>query len=142
MSLDHDDKYGREKFKEIGTLSSMLPAYVRQCCRSMHDGTDVTVLEAYRETAIKVLWSFQREYDFVRVHLEIMKIYDSTMVRELIEKYPGDTMKEASYCLCTSSNNGLPKRACLHCPRVGRWIMLMKRAGTTNPETGERYDYK
>jgi len=143
MSLtDKDDKFGYEQFKEIGKLSSMLPAYVRQCCRSLHDGTDTEVLEAYRENAIKVLWNFQKKYAFVDKHLSTLKLYDSSTMQELIRENPGDRLKEALYCLCTSSNNGLPKRACLHCPKVGTWIKIMNRAGTINPETGDRYELK
>lgn len=142
MPLTHDDPYGYEKFKEIGKLSSMFPAYVRQCCRSLHDGTDTSVLESYREVAIKVLWQYQKKYPFVDRHLELLRIFDSSMVQELITLNPPDNAKEAFYCLCTTSNNGLPKRACLHCSKVGRWIDIMKKCGTIDEKTGKRYDYK
>lgn len=137
-----DDPYGRDTFREIGRLSSLLPSYVRHCCRSIYDGTDDEVLDAYREEAFKVLTHHVKKYGFVEKHMDLFKLYDPEMMKEMIQAHVYDSLAESLYCLATSSNTGLPKRACLHCPKVARWIATMKRAGTMNPETGERYGYK
>lgn len=134
--------FGREKFKEIGTLSAIFPAYVRHCCRALYDGTDIEVLNAYREIGYKVLVNYRDKYDFARKHCELLQAYDPAMVQEVIQCNPSESKSVAFQCFAISSSVGLPKRACLHCPKVGAWIKIMNRAGTTNHETGERYDYK
>jgi len=132
------EDYGRSDFKEIGTLSSIFPSFVRQCCRSRYDGTQIEVLEAYREVAIRTLHRFQKKYTFVDRHLDLLKVYDSSEIVQLIENNPGDSLKEAFYCLATRDNMGLPKRACLHCPKVSGWIKRMEKAGIIDGETGKR----
>ncbi len=137
------DDYGKEKFIEIGRLSSMLPAYIRHCCRGLHDGTDVNVLDAYREVAYKTLLKYSQKYKFVPNHLELLRIYTPDMVQEMITHNAEIGMKrQLLTCMATSTPLGLPKRACLHCPKVSGWIKIMNRAGTINKETGERYEHK
>lgn len=136
------DDFGRAKFQEIGKLSAIFPAYVRHCCRALYDGTDIEVLEAYREIGYKTLVNYRDVYDFARKHCFLMQTYSPDMVQDVIKENPSEHKSIAFQCFAISSSVGLPKRACLHCPKVAGWMKIMNRAGTINPETGERYGYK
>jgi hypothetical protein len=133
------DDYGKADFKEIGVLSSQLPAYVRHCCRSIHDGTDDEVLDAFRVVSYTTLQRYADKYPFAREHMELMRYFEPAMVKKIILKNNSNKMLG---CLATNTSQGLPKRACLHCPKVGLWLKLMKKAGTIDEKTGERIDYK
>ncbi len=133
------EDYGKSKFREIGQLSSMLPAYVRHCCRSIHDGTDILVLDAFRTEAYKTLVRFQDKYGFIPGHMELLRIYDPEKIQEIIKTTRIKDRKIAfEGCLSTGTVLGLPKRACLHCPKVGEWIQRMKEGGTIDETTGKR----
>lgn len=134
--------YGHADFKKIGKLSAIFPAYVRHCCRALYDGTDLEVLEAYRVIGYKVLVEYRDQYDFARKHCLLLQTYTPDMVQDVIQSNPSEHKTIAFQCFAQSSSVGLPKRACLHCPKVSGWMKIMNRAGTINPETGERYDYK
>lgn len=142
MNHGRMEDYGKDTFKEIGKLSSMLPAYIRHCCRAMHDGTDLDVLDAYREVAYKVLLNYTEKYKFVNNHLELLRIYTPEMMQNLIKCNQGESRRIGLQCLSTSTAIGLPKRACLHCPKVSTWVKVMQKAGTIDETTGERKDYK
>lgn len=127
--------YGRDEFQEIGKLSSMLPAYVRACCRATFDGTDESVLESYRQAAYKVLRTHDVRYEFVKPHIELLLNYsprDMWSLIALVKLDSGD-------CLASNSALGMPKRACLHCHYVGKYVALMKKAGKEDEKTGFRY---
>jgi len=132
--------YGKYDFREVGKLSSFLPSYVRHCCRSRYDGTDTQVLDSFRYVSIRVLQEYKETYPFVNNHLTILKYYSPDMVLELMENF--DEKPAVLGCMATAHTIGLPKRACLHCPKVGQWIRRMHLTGTVNKETGERYDFK
>ena len=129
------DDYGKSVYREIGTLSSQLPSYVRHCCRSIHDGTDDEVLNSFRIVAFTVLSKHRDKYPFVNGHLEMLEFFEPEMVKKIIMK--NNSNKQLG-CLATATHQGLPKRACLHCPKVGLWLKLMKKAGTIDEKTGER----
>jgi hypothetical protein len=116
------DAYGYEQFREIGKLSSMLPAYVRQCCRSLHDGTDDAVLDCYRIAAINALKAYRNEYPFVIDHMKTLKINNPESVKRVIIANKAGL----NSCLAINTSNGLPKRACLHCPKVGLWMRIIR----------------
>jgi hypothetical protein len=127
---------GKQKFREIGMLSSQLPAYVRHCCRALYDGTDDGVLDAFRIVSYKTLVQYKDEYPFIKNHLEIMRLYEPSMVKEMIREN-----QVLVQCLAKSTHQGLPKRACLHCEKIGKWIAIMNNYGKMN-EKGVRNDYK
>ena len=131
MTAEKDD-YGKSEFSEIGKLSSMLPAYIRHCCRSLHDGTDTNVLDAYRTVAYKTLLKYEKKYTFIHKHLDTLKIFSPDDIREMIQKTHCDNAKTQFYCLATSTALGLPKRACLHCPKVSVWMKRLNEAGTVD----------
>ena len=114
--------YGLNDFREIGKLSSMLPAYFRHCCRSLHDGTDDNVLLAYRDVALRELKPFKKKYDFAVEHSGLMLEYTPDDVKKIIL---GNSVSLTS-CHAINTTNGLPKRSCLHCPKVGLWLRIMK----------------
>ena len=129
--MTYNEDYGRNRFKEVGVLSSMLPSYVRQCCRSMYDGTDNEVLDTNREIAFHVLAKFKRDYDFVDRHLFIIRAYTPEMVKEMIQA----NMPKLDSCMAIKTHQGLPKRACLHCPKMADWMRIMREY-----RTGENSD--
>jgi len=129
--------YGRADFKEIGKLSSMLPAYLRHCCRAVVvDGTDDEVLDAFRTVSYRVLMEYVDKYKFARNHAELMRIFHPEMMKDLIKSNPTPIQ-----CLVSGTHQGLPKRACLHCPKISKWINLMEKYGTIDEE-GKRVGYK
>ena len=67
--------FGHDEFREIGKLSSMLPAYIRQCCRATYDGTDAQVLDAYRLQAYKVMLDYREKYPFLKSHIDLLTLY-------------------------------------------------------------------
>ena len=139
IAMTSSDDYGKSVFREIGKLSSQLPAYVRHCCRSMHDGTDDEVLDAFRVVSYKVLSRHIGDYPFVEKHAELMRYFDPDMVKKII--CANHTGKMES-CLSINSSVGLPKRACLHCPKVGLWMKEMEKAGKIDEKTGKRVRYE
>lgn len=128
--------YGKSEFKEIGILSSQLPSYVRHCCRSLYDGTDEDVLEAFRTTSYRVLSDYRDKYKFAGKHAELLQIFNPETMKDLIT-----SNKQLIPCLATQTHQGLPKRACLHCPKVALWIKRMSEYGTID-DTGQRRGYK
>ena len=120
------DDYGKAEFKEIGKLSSFFPAYVRQCCRALRDGTHYEVLDANRKVALKILKPYCKKYEFALRHYHLMEKYNPIEVQYIIKHLPSETTAtETFHCHATETSIGLPKRACLHCPKVGRWIRAM-----------------
>lgn len=118
----HVDEYGYKDFREIGKLSSMLPAYVRQCCRSLHDGTDDMVLDCYRIAAISALKPYTQDYPFVKDHIATLKMSSPEDIKKIIVS----NKSGLASCLAINTPNGLPKRACLHCPKVGLWMRILR----------------
>ena len=136
--------FGYDEFREIGKLSSMLPAYIRQCCRAQFDGTDEYVLEAYRLQAYKVLLEYREKYQFIPKHIDLMGMYPPKVMKEMI----GIVKPDSHDCLSSTTAIGMPKRACLHCHYVGKYLSIMRRAGTiehgrrvlTTGELGDKYE--
>ena len=120
------------EFKVIGKISSLLPSYIRHCCRAQYDGTDIYVLEANRNIALKMLSLYARKYRFAEVHFEILQQYSAVEMMDLI----GEHKSRIIDCMATQNNNGLPKRACLHCPEVGKLIRIMTNTRTEDKECG------
>lgn len=127
--------YGKDDFREIGTLSSMLPAYIRQCCRATYDGTDAEVLEAYRLQAYKVMLKYREKYQFMQSHIDLLTLYSPSDMWEMMGLIKPDTHD----CLASTNSNGLPKRACLHCHYVGKYLNAMRQTGHIDKPTGKRY---
>jgi hypothetical protein len=128
--------FGHDEFREIGKLSSMLPAYIRQCCRAMFDGTDDYVLESYRLQAYKILLEYRDKYQFVKPHIDLMGLYSPSEMKGMI----GLVKPDGHDCFASNTSLGMPKRACLHCHYVGKYLSTMRKAGTVDEATGRRWE--
>lgn len=120
-----DNRYGQVDFKEIGKLSSFWGAYVRQCCRALRDGTDTEVLQANRLVAYSVLSRYAERYTFAKRHMILFDTFAPSDVQEIIHANMGE--RNDMGCYATLNSVGLPKRACMHCPKVGLWIKTMNK---------------
>jgi len=123
MTTKPDNRYGQCDFREIGKLSSYWPAYVRQCCRALRDGTDREVLQANRLVAYSVLSKHSDKYQFAKRHMIMFDEFSPIEVQDLIRANRGDLKDMGCYALTNSA--ALPKRACLHCPKIGLWMKIM-----------------
>jgi hypothetical protein len=118
------DDMGRARFKEIGRLSSLWPSYVRHCCRALHDGTDREVLEENRLTALYVLDKYSSKYAFAKKHFDLMNRFYPSDIWDIIRDNKGERNEALTPCYATMHNVGLPKRSCLHCPKVAHWMKV------------------
>ena len=112
-----------DEFKVVGKLSSLFPSYVRQCCRSRFDGTDIYTLEANRTIARKMLMPYVNDYTFAVAHLELFDKWYPPVVLDLIRSMV-DLPTKGDVCPATMAGTS-PKKACLHCPRVGMFMDAM-----------------
>lgn len=111
------------EMKIVGRLSSLIQSYVRSCCRSGYDGTDIDTLNEYRCLAIKMLSLYEDEYAFVNKHIRILEEYEPEKVLLIIR----ESRVKILTCGATDGSIGLPKTACLHCREIGTFIERMRK---------------
>lgn len=111
-----------EEFTRIGRLSSILPSYVRNVCRSDFDGTDSETLNALRHVGLFALEAYKDAYAFVPLHHALLQQFDARRLLALIR----DNRIRTFSCPCMDNSTVMPKRVCLHCAEVGRIMRLMR----------------
>ena len=60
--------------REIGSLGSTLPTWIRNVCRTRIDGTSPRVMEAQKNVIIRRLSQHSKQYDFCEEYLQIWHI--------------------------------------------------------------------